>query len=167
MLVLRHANVIKLNYNGDANDYTKRALLKKIWNSKGVKAELGEPTNLWIWDGNKLAWSSKEFDREDTRITVDLDQEEGRPTKPGQRGNKHTIFLRKTRKVDFVKLQRFLNGQCSWEAECIDTINFLDHLMREWPSQVSQIYFPYPLIHPQLNNGIEIHANQEELLSAR
>ena len=157
----------KLNYNGDANDYTKRALLKKIWNAKGVKAELGEPSNLWIWDGNKLAWSSKEFAREETRITVDLDQEEGRPTKPGQRGNKHTIFLRKTRKVDFFMLQKFLNGQCSWEPECIDTVNFLDHLMREWPSQASYIFTRTAAPRTRLTIETEIYANQEELLSAR
>ncbi|KAI8939451.1 hypothetical protein NX059_003228 [Plenodomus lindquistii] len=124
-----------LNYTGDAQDYTKRVLLKKIWNSKGVKAALGEPTNLWVWDGHKLAWSSKRLDREDTRITVDLDQEEGRPTKAGARGNKHTLHLRWTRKVDFAHLKAFLNGQVSWSTDCIDTINFLDHVMREWPSQ--------------------------------
>jgi eukaryotic translation initiation factor 2C len=45
-----------LNFTGDATDYTKRALLKKIFYSKGVKAALGEPKNLWVWDGNKLAW---------------------------------------------------------------------------------------------------------------
>jgi eukaryotic translation initiation factor 2C len=75
------------------------------------------------------------LDREDFRITCDLDDEEGRPTKPGQRGNKHTIHLRHTRKVDFHAMKAFLNGQVSWSNECIDTINFYDHVMREWPSQ--------------------------------
>ncbi|KAF1843981.1 eukaryotic translation initiation factor 2C 2 [Cucurbitaria berberidis CBS 394.84] len=124
-----------LNYTGDARDYTKRVLLKKIWNSNPVKAALGEPTNLWVWDGNRLSWSSKRLDREDTRITVDLDAEEGRPTREGARGNKHTIHIRWTRQVDFNHMQAFLNGQASWSTECIDTINFLDHVMREWPSQ--------------------------------
>jgi eukaryotic translation initiation factor 2C len=45
-----------VHFTGDAQDYTKRVLLKKIFHSKGVKAALGEPTNLWVWDGNKLAW---------------------------------------------------------------------------------------------------------------
>ena len=124
-----------LGYTGDAKDYTKRALLKKIWNSNAVRAALGEPANRWVWDGNKLAWSSKKFDRDDTRIQVDLDAEEGRPTKDGARGNKHTIHIRWTRKVDFNHLQAFLKGQADWTAGCIDTINFLDHVMREWPSQ--------------------------------
>ncbi|RAR14259.1 Piwi-domain-containing protein [Stemphylium lycopersici] len=124
-----------LHFTGDAIDYTKRVLLKKIWNSRGVKTALGEPNNLWVWDTNKLAWSGKRLDRDDTRITVDLDEEEGRPTKPGARGNKHTIHVRWTRQVDFIGLNAFLNGQAAWSSQCIDTINFLDHVMREWPSQ--------------------------------
>lgn len=43
-------------YSGDSKDYTKRKLLEKIWKSKAIKAELGEPANLWVWDGHKLAW---------------------------------------------------------------------------------------------------------------
>ncbi|KAF1946406.1 Piwi-domain-containing protein [Clathrospora elynae] len=124
-----------LSYSGDALDYTKRVLLKKIWSSPTVKTALGHPDALWVWDTNKLAWSSKCLDRDDTRITVDLDEEEGRPTKPGARGNKHTIFLRHTRKVDFNHLTSFLEGKVSWTPDCIDTINFLDHVMREGPSQ--------------------------------
>ncbi|KAK1917141.1 hypothetical protein P3342_011986 [Pyrenophora teres f. teres] len=100
-----------------------------------VKAELGEPKNLWIWDGNKLAWSTMKFDRAETRVSIDLDEEEGRPTKPGARGNKHIIFIRRTRQVDFASMASFLNGQIGWNNDCIDTINFLDHVLREWPSQ--------------------------------
>lgn len=73
--------------------------------------------------------------RDDTRITVDLDAEQGRPTKEGGKTNKHIVHLRFTRQVDFNGLNAFLNGQASWSPECIDTINFFDHLMREWPSQ--------------------------------
>jgi eukaryotic translation initiation factor 2C len=58
--VLKAPNTIvhqyDVSYSGDAKDYTKRALLKKIWYSKAVKQELGEPKNLWVWDGHKLAW---------------------------------------------------------------------------------------------------------------
>jgi eukaryotic translation initiation factor 2C len=41
---------------GKETDATKRILVKKIWNSKACKEALGEPDNLWIYDGNKLAW---------------------------------------------------------------------------------------------------------------
>ncbi|KAF2278534.1 Piwi-domain-containing protein [Westerdykella ornata] len=116
-------------------DPTKRGLIKKLWNSKAVKSQLGEPQNLWIYDGNKLAWCSKLLDREETRITVDLDQEQGRSPKP-DKSNVHTIYIKHTRKVDFAALQAFLDGRASWSTECIDTINFLDHVLRERPSQI-------------------------------
>jgi hypothetical protein len=79
--------------------------------------------------------SGKRMQRDDTRINIDLDAEEGRPTKEGSRTNKHVVNLRFTRQVDFNGLDAFLKGQVSWSPECIDTINFFDHLMRESPSQ--------------------------------
>ncbi|EOA89671.1 uncharacterized protein SETTUDRAFT_159260 [Exserohilum turcica Et28A] len=143
-IVLNTFNVIKspntvvhqydLHFTGDGTDYTKRALLKKIFYSRSVQKELGT-NNKWIWDTNKIAWSDKRLEREDTRISVDLDEEEGRQTKPGARGNKHTLHIRWTRKVDFIGLNAFLQGQASWSSDCIDTLNFLDHVMREWPSK--------------------------------
>lgn len=58
--VLKQPNTIvhqyDVAYSGDAKDYTKRKLLQKIWSSRAVRSELGEPTSLWVWDGNKLAW---------------------------------------------------------------------------------------------------------------
>ncbi|KAH7394184.1 Piwi domain-containing protein [Phaeosphaeria sp. MPI-PUGE-AT-0046c] len=169
LITLNTFNVVKtpntvvhqydLHFTGDAKDYTKRVLLKKIFRSKAVKAALGEPANLWVWDGNKLAWSSKKLDRDEYRINVDLDAEEGRPTKDGQRGNKHTIHLRHTRKVDFNGLYAFLNGQAAWSTECIDTINFLDHVMREWPSQqytqIKKSFFQRGEQRFDLGNGVE------------
>lgn len=57
--VLQAPNTIVHQYDvawGAGTDSSKRVLIKKIWNSKAVKAALGEPQNLWIYDGNKLAW---------------------------------------------------------------------------------------------------------------
>ncbi|KAJ4987318.1 eukaryotic translation initiation factor 2c [Stagonosporopsis vannaccii] len=144
-------------YSGDSKDYTKRKLLQKIWNSRAARAELGEPDKLWVWDGHKLAWSCKRLARDDSRITVDLDAEEGR--KPGARGNKHTVHLRWTRQVNFSGLGAFLSGQASWSSECIDTINFLDHLMREWPSrqytQIKKSFFQRGEQRFDLGGGVE------------
>lgn len=78
--------------------------------------------------------SGKRLPRDDNRITVDLDAEEGRAPKPGK-GNTHTVHLRHTREVDFHGLSAWLQGQAGWSTEYIDTINFFDHLMREGPSQ--------------------------------
>lgn len=64
-LTLNTYNVLQSNQStihqydvswGHGTDQTKRALVKKIWDSKAVKDALGEPKNMWIYDGNKLAW---------------------------------------------------------------------------------------------------------------
>ncbi|KAH7138259.1 Piwi domain-containing protein [Dendryphion nanum] len=133
---------------GCETDATKRALVKKLWNSKALREHLGIPKNLWIYDGNKLAWCSKKMERQEERIVVDLDAEKVKddytgnpdfsqgqkePAKPGK--NKHTVFLRMTRKIDFASLGAYLNGKGDWNPVCIDSVNFLDHVLRERPSQ--------------------------------
>ncbi|KAH6637426.1 Piwi domain-containing protein [Boeremia exigua] len=144
-------------YSGDSKEYTKRGLLQKIWGSKAVKSQLNEPAAHWIYDGNKLAWSGTRLPRDDNRIPVDLDAEEGK--KPGARGNKHVVHLRLTRQVDFSGLGAFLSGQASWSPECIDTINFLDHLMREGPSrqytQIKKSFFQRGEQRFDLGGGVE------------
>ncbi|KAF1977039.1 eukaryotic translation initiation factor 2C 2 [Bimuria novae-zelandiae CBS 107.79] len=134
--VNKFPNTVVYQYDvswGGNTDATKRVLVRKIWNSKAVKAELGEPKHLWVYDGNKLAWCGKKLPREETRLEVDLDEEEGRKNNTGK--NKHKIFIKFTRQVDFSGLQAFLDGRAAYSTECIDAINFLDHLMREGPSQ--------------------------------
>ncbi|KAJ4291053.1 Protein argonaute [Kalmusia sp. IMI 367209] len=151
---------------GNSTDSTKRALIKKIWNSKTVKAALGEPKNLWIYDGNKLAWSGSKLDRDETRIVVDLDEEEaqdraasGKQPRKGGRDNKHQLFIKHTRKVDFAHLDLFLDNKAAHSNECIDTINFLDHLMREGPSQnytqIKKSFFQRGEVRYDLGGGVE------------
>ncbi|KAF2121980.1 Piwi domain-containing protein [Lophiotrema nucula] len=128
---------------GAETDATKRAVIKKIWQSKAVKSAIGEPQNMWIYDGNKLAWCAKRFERDEIRVVVDLDEEENQrraqeglqPRRARASGNKHKIFIKWTREVPFTSLQAFLDGHISWDNNCIDMVNFLDHVMRETPSQ--------------------------------
>ncbi|OCL04728.1 Piwi-domain-containing protein [Glonium stellatum] len=137
----------------------KRGLIKKIWASKAVQQELGAD-NMWLYDGNKLAWSMKDLSRPEVRITVDLDVEEGRKINPERAGkNQHRIYLRKTKKVDFIGLSAFLEGKASWTNDCIDTVNFLDHVMRERPSQrytqIKKSFFQRGEQRAPLGQGIE------------
>ncbi|KAF2747569.1 Piwi-domain-containing protein [Sporormia fimetaria CBS 119925] len=120
---------------GPETDATKRVLLKKIWASKAVKEALGEPKQLWIYDGNKLAWSGFKLNRDELRIIVDLDKEQGRAPPSSGKKNVHKVFIKHTRTIDFSGLTAFMNGKAGWSGECIDTINFLDHVLREGPSQ--------------------------------
>ncbi|KAF2815524.1 Piwi-domain-containing protein [Mytilinidion resinicola] len=141
-----------------ATDPPKRGLVKKIWESKAVKQELGDG-HMWLHDGNKLAWSSFKLPRPEHRIQVDLDQEEGRANVKKGKENRHKIFVRFTKDVDFSGLQAFFEGQAPWSEACIDTINFFDHAMRENPShrytQIKKNFFQRGEKRFALGKGIE------------
>ena len=143
--------------------------------------------NFWVYDGNKLAWyvfqlsiafsstltvdrAGFKLPRNELRIEVDLDQEEndmltekGLPPRkilPEKKGmNKHIVHIRWTRQVDFEHLMAFLDGKVSWSADCIDTINFLDHIMREGPSQkytqIKKSFFQRGETRYDLGGGVE------------
>jgi eukaryotic translation initiation factor 2C len=61
--------------------------------------------------------------------------------------------------VDFNHLQAFLDGQAGWSPDCIDTINFLDHVMREGPSrvytQIKKSFFQRGEARFDLGGGVE------------
>lgn len=109
----------------------KRGLIKSIWESQAVKKAIGDD---FIWDGNLLAWSTKNLDRE-IRLQVDLDQEKGRGPKPGKKPDVHRFTMRKTGKVHFDVLQSYLARKCDWDNVILEAINFLDHLLRDGPSK--------------------------------
>jgi eukaryotic translation initiation factor 2C len=116
--------------------------------------------------------SGNRLNRDEFRVIVDLDAEEAaqrraqglptrqaRPDAKPRKDNIHTIYIRWTRAVDFNHLQAFLDGQASWSSECIDTINFLDHVMREGPSrnytQIKKSFFQRGENRFDLGGGVE------------
>ncbi|PVH96601.1 Piwi-domain-containing protein [Periconia macrospinosa] len=140
-----------------------RVFAKKLWNSNTVKEELQESQHHWIFDGNKLAWSTRDLGSREVRVKVDLDDKKNssKPRKPRADGknNEHTLFLRRTRKVNFAMLDAFLQQTSDWSPECIDTINFLDHLIREGPSQrltqIKKSFFQRGETRFDLGGGVE------------
>lgn len=112
--------------------------------------------------------SGKRLPRDELRVEVDLDGEEaedraaqGLPPRGARNAdkNKHKLFVKFTRQLDFSSLQSFLNAQASYSTECIDTINFLDHLMREGPSlqytQIKKSFFQRGEQRFDLGGGVE------------
>jgi eukaryotic translation initiation factor 2C len=116
--------------------------------------------------------SGKKLERDELRVEVDLDAEEAedraaqgmapRQAKPGAKPrdkNTHMVYVRFTRKVDFAHLQYFLDGHAPWSNDCIDTINFLDHVMREGPSknytQIKKSFFQRGEARYDLGGGVE------------
>lgn len=66
------------------------------------------------------------------RATVDLDQEFGR--RPGKTANTFRVAIRKTKKLDTHVIEYFLRGQVAFSNQVLEAVNFLDHLLRETPS---------------------------------
>jgi len=106
----------------------KRVVQRKVWDSAARKDKTGPAI---IYDGNRLAWSSKDYN--ELRLMVNLDQEEGRPA----RGDDNTfrLHIKKTREVDISVIQQFLDGRIQMNIYVAEAINFMDHLLREGPSQ--------------------------------
>ncbi|KEF61906.1 uncharacterized protein A1O9_03478 [Exophiala aquamarina CBS 119918] len=106
----------------------KRMVQRKVWNSSARKDKTGA---AMIYDGNRLAWSSK--DHGELRLMIDLDQEEGRPSRGDN--NSFRLHIKKTREVDISIIQQFLDGRIQMSISVAEAINFMDHLLREGPSQ--------------------------------
>ena len=98
------------------------------------------------YTGNRLAWSLNPIDR-DIKMTIDLDQEQGRTPRPGGKENKHRIIIHQTNKVSIQQLEHYLeaHGKVPFDNAILEAINFLDHLLREYPSvqytQIKRSYF--------------------------
>ncbi|KAI4088170.1 MAG: hypothetical protein LQ344_006262 [Seirophora lacunosa] len=135
----------------------KRGLIKALWHSKQVLEKLPGGMRDWLFDGNALAWSVRQVS--EIHITVDLDAEHGRAA----RDNKPDIFqvvIKPAAKINLSNIYEYLQGRSSFGPHVITAINFLDHLIREWPSNnhvnIKRSYFnrdtgdKYPL-----SGGIE------------
>ncbi|KAJ4516711.1 Protein argonaute [Exophiala dermatitidis] len=127
--VTQYPNVNVYQYDviiGDGSE--KRAVQRKVWASKTRKDATGAPM---IYDGNRLAWSLIDHG-EGLRLMVDLDSQDGRPS----RGAKNTfrLHIKKTRTLDINVVQQYLNGTIQFGIPVAEAINFMDHLLREGPS---------------------------------
>ncbi|EGX96643.1 eukaryotic translation initiation factor 2C 2 [Cordyceps militaris CM01] len=118
----------------------KVAILKKIWEHSTFKAALQKYNyEMWICDGNKLAWSPALVDRGELRFTVNLDegrpQAQKQPSKPPRQSNVFHVTLRKTTEVQMSALKGYLEQRIQFNNAVNEALNFVDHLIRQWPSQ--------------------------------
>ncbi|KAL2831053.1 ribonuclease H-like domain-containing protein [Aspergillus cavernicola] len=105
----------------------KSVVNKKVWGSKARMAALKDI----IFDGQKLAWSMHSF--KDLNVMIDLDAEQGRAA--GRTTNTFRLVVRQTRTVNLTVLNSWLRGQSSMQESVLEALNFLDHVMREYPSK--------------------------------
>lgn len=105
------------------NGAEKRAVILKTWASRTRKAATGE---YFIFDGNKLGWSSQNIER-DIHIMVDLDAEEGRP--PGRTANTFRVVIRKAKVLDLSLIRAYFARQIQMGPEILEAISKLRQLV--------------------------------------
>ncbi|KAL0939565.1 eukaryotic translation initiation factor 2c [Colletotrichum truncatum] len=111
-------------------------VFQKCWKHPAVQAMLQKYKCLWLSDGRRLAWAPVAINRGEERIMVDLD--EGLPPpKSGKprRDNSFKLILRQTKPIHLAALEAYLKGQMDWDNTVLESMNFLDHLVRQYPSE--------------------------------
>ena len=83
---------------------------------------------------NKSIYRSLQAIKNEIRVEVDLDKEENRPARPGK-SNLHRVFIRLTTEINFSALSAWLARTADFDNACFNAMSFLDHLIRERPSQ--------------------------------
>ncbi|KAJ5135600.1 uncharacterized protein N7515_004878 [Penicillium bovifimosum] len=120
---------------------TDRRILRKAWNSQVRKTKLPNA----IWDGGQICWSTEMFSdwhevvdikRDSTR--GDLNSGHGRKPKDVEKhgrwpGFRMSLVLRK--KVDLRVIASWLRGRHDLDESVIESLSFLDHLLRETPTK--------------------------------
>ncbi len=99
------------------------------------------------------------------RITVNLDEEAGRPPRKtngnddDEARNIFKVYIKMTNTVKFDALNNYLAKKTSFDNACLEAINFLDHLMRESPSkkytQIRKNFFSRGNKRTLLGGGVE------------
>ncbi|TAQ85545.1 hypothetical protein B7494_g6138 [Chlorociboria aeruginascens] len=129
-------DVYQYDINAGAAD-AKKGLIKVIWESRALQTKLKEISPCWLWDGNKIAWSSKPMPRGEIRTRINLDVEKGRQVDPNQPDrNTHLVVVKHSKTIRMAVIQGYLSKQMAFDDSVLEAINFLDHLMRQWPSEL-------------------------------
>lgn len=120
------------------NGAEKRIVQQKVWQSQERRNAVGSDI---IFDGNKLAWSLNRVGRSanenNARFIADLDAAEGRPSSNGK--NTFRVTVNQSKILNIASLDAFLQGKIQYHTDVLEAINFLDHLMRETPSNDSRL----------------------------
>ncbi|KAK5661715.1 hypothetical protein OQA88_9815 [Cercophora sp. LCS_1] len=106
----------------------KEIVFKKVWASKPVQDVLAK-LPPFLHDGAALAWSTA---KDEFRLKVDLDLENGGKSRGT---NVFHLTVRPSKKIRMEILRAYLGGKTSWSEPVLECMNFLDHLLRQGPSE--------------------------------
>ncbi|KAH6653826.1 Piwi domain-containing protein [Truncatella angustata] len=126
-------DIQQYDINVTPNPSDSRALVMKVWHSKAMQNWASSTGGMWLYDGHKLAWCNKSIPKGEARISVDLDKESGK-TQVGRNGVFY-VTIRATTVIRMQMLKAYLKQTVDWDTHILQCMNFLDHLMRQWPSE--------------------------------
>ncbi|KAG6237720.1 hypothetical protein E4U25_002418 [Claviceps purpurea] len=145
MVEVNQYRMTKFDFSKDIHQYdvivspdtgVKSALMKKIWQHESTKQALQKYMyQKWIFDGRKLAWAPCLVDKSEIRFTVDLDEGKKSPDRPSRNTNQFFIVLRATAQVQISAIRGYLDRKVQFNTSVQVALNFMDHLLRQWPSQ--------------------------------
>ncbi|KAL8980051.1 MAG: hypothetical protein Q9205_004763 [Flavoplaca limonia] len=96
-----------------------------------IKAVLESPDLLNELDG---AWSNSNL-KDGISLTVDLDRNRS-PHLPARPTNKISVVFTSTKaEIDLDVVYRYMIGELEFDDDVKNAINFLDHVIRQWPSR--------------------------------
>ncbi len=81
------------------------------------------------------------------KITVDLDAEQGKPSRPGH-PNTFTLKIHQTSTIHLDALVSYLQGKSGWNNHILECMNFFDHALRQKPS-MNMVPIRRNFYHPQ------------------
>ncbi|SPO05231.1 related to argonaute like post-transcriptional gene silencing protein QDE-2 [Cephalotrichum gorgonifer] len=133
------------------------SICKKVWNNPKVQQLLKDTgAQMFLYDNNKLAWSTKLVQKGELRCKVDLD--EGRPNNRGT--NEFFFRMKHTTTIEFTPLLAYLQGKIGWSNAILECMNFLDHLVRQRPSEtlvpIRRNFYPPNAQYQRLDEIVEV-----------
>ncbi|KAK7957172.1 piwi domain-containing protein [Apiospora aurea] len=107
-----------------------RGLVEKLWKHPTVQVGTGilSPGGIrWMFNGYNIAWSSPKMAGNEREVVVDFNPGSEKP-------NIFTLVVKYRKDVTMDALKAFLDDSASWSTGVLESINVLDHALRQTPS---------------------------------
>ncbi|CAG8235349.1 unnamed protein product [Penicillium olsonii] len=120
--------------HGTVNE-TDRRILRKCWNSETRKERIPDG----IWDGGRICWSLQKFNGWNEELVFKSDYARALPTAATEDEFKKNPKLRMVvipkRRLQLSRIKDWLQEKQELDQLVIESLSFLDHLLREWPTR--------------------------------
>jgi len=139
------------------NGAERRGFMNLLWNCKEVSDWRAKHGKAWIWDGAALAWATEPIPDGVIQFSLDPAVCKGLKGKEGKE-TKH-LRIRFAKVLDMNTLHGWLQGKSDIDETVLEAMSFLDHLIRETPSQNlirhKRSFFPPQALGKSLDNDVD------------